>query len=661
MGKCFLILKKMIKKCDYFGTFVTFRINDEIEYKSIIGGITSILFFILSISYSIYVGYPFIKRENIDFIFSNKIIETQPYINLTSVNYNMAFGIQYLNDASSAINDYIKYFNYSIILKEWIGIDKITSFTFGLKKCTKSDFFNLVNDSFDRNQISGMLCPILNKSVNYTIDGLYTDYYYKFFEIDIKLTDYGMKHLNEVRNLIEKRRIEMAIYFIDTAIHYQNRYNPLPLYINYLTKEIDLDFVKTFELLISTIEFTNDDNLFFKNEKTIIDATFDKNEETFYYVSSRKETNNYLIGKFLIKASSKVLVLNRSYQKFPSFIADLVGILEEILLIILFLVNIIERQAIENKLIHKMLKMKGSKNFDINYFLSVFKKEKTNNNVINLIKKNSISKNYNNNNNNMINIENNDKQKIINKNIINSKKEENLENSFPNEIHSFFQNKDNENSNYIKKNYTENKIKILNKYCLKSIQYDDVKIYSKKPISINYSNNQSDMNLNYVYDNNKVYLPIKRKNTYIKKAEDEFHSINIICAVFTYIFFWTIKYQKRRYELLQKAEKKIHYYLEIFNYIKKIQEIDLIKYCLFDKKQLILLNFLSYPSFKINLNSVNEIYQEFENEQLSYKKIQKKEIDEIFNCYNSIKNKNNMTYEDFKLLKLIDADVEILN
>ena len=70
---------------------------------------------------------------------------------------------------------------------------------------------------------------------------------------------------------------------------------------------------------------------------------------------------------------------------------------------------------------------------------------------------------------------------------------------------------------------------------------------------------------------------------------------------------------------------------------------------------------MSYPSFKINLNSVNEIYQEFENEQLSYKKIQKKEIDEIFNCYNSIKNKNNMTYEDFKLLKLIDADVEILN
>ncbi len=80
MGNCFKIIKKVIKKFDYFGTFITFRINDEIEYKSIIGGLTSIIFLILAILYTIYVGIPFIKRENIDFIFSNKIIETQPFL-----------------------------------------------------------------------------------------------------------------------------------------------------------------------------------------------------------------------------------------------------------------------------------------------------------------------------------------------------------------------------------------------------------------------------------------------------------------------------------------------------------------------------------------------------------------------------------------------------
>ena len=52
---------------------------------------------------------------------------------------------------------------------------------------------------------------------------------------------------------MQSRPIEMAVYFIDTAIHYQNRTNPLPPYINYVKKGLDLNFIKTTEISISTI------------------------------------------------------------------------------------------------------------------------------------------------------------------------------------------------------------------------------------------------------------------------------------------------------------------------------------------------------------------------------------------------------------------------
>lgn len=39
VSKC---IKKSLKTCDAFGTFITFRINDYIEYKSIIGGICTV-------------------------------------------------------------------------------------------------------------------------------------------------------------------------------------------------------------------------------------------------------------------------------------------------------------------------------------------------------------------------------------------------------------------------------------------------------------------------------------------------------------------------------------------------------------------------------------------------------------------------------------------
>ncbi len=674
MGNCFKIIKKVIKKFDYFGTFITFRINDEIEYKSIIGGLTSIIFLILAILYTIYVGIPFIKRENIDFIFSNKIIETQPYINLTSTKFNFGFSIQYQDDATTATNDYIKYFNFSLKLKEWIGDDTIIIFPFGLKECEKSDFFNLVNESFERNNVGGMLCPILNESVNYTIDGLYTDHYYKFFEIDIKLTEYGMNHLNELNHLMEKRRIEMAVYFIDHAINYQNRHKPLPIYINYLTREFDLNFVKTIQILISTIEFTNDENLFFKNEKTIINAAFDKIDESFYYIPSRKELNDNIIGKFIIKTSSKTLILNRSYQKFPSFIADLAGILEELLLFILFIINVVERQVIENKLIHKMLKMKGSKNHDVHYFLSLFNKN-NNHNIINMFHKNTTGK--------MLTIDN---EKICfgkskNNSFLNSKSQRieskyiyhlnsNLNHNFliENSSQMKFNNYINGPSSLITTSNIKNKLlndKLTNKFSLKEIQLEDMKIFDNRQISINQSiiksSNQSDINLlNEGNMNNLIQISIKKDKLKIKQAEEDFPSINIVSTLAAYFCFWSSKYQKRRFELLIKAEKKIHYHLEIFNYIKTMQEIDLMKYCLFDKNEVILLNYLSYPPFSTCSHKINEHYQEFEREQIPYQKIQKAQIDEVYNCYNCIKNKENITEKDIKLLKLIDAEAEIL-
>ena len=597
-----------------------------------------------------------------------------------------------------------------------------------LKSCTHSDFLNLLNKSFDLNQLEKMLCPILNESTNYTLDGLYTDDYYKFFEIEIKLTDKGMGNLSGVKNKMQSRPIEMAVYFIDTAIHYQNRTNPLPPYINYVKKGLDLNFIKTTEISISTIEFTNDENLFFDNSHTLIDASFDKDEDTFHLVASREDQNENMVGKFIIKASAKVLVLNRSYQKLPSFIADLTGILEEILLIILLLINIMERQAIDNKLVHKMLKIKGSKYYDVDYFLNVFNRDKINNEVMNLIKRDNFQ------------IERSTTGGIYSKRksimmILNNN--EKFGNSQLIRKRNYFKNPHIKNSNHKMNNFLDNNlspiklnshqiqdnniniqppekdiIQILNSpnnlnkklnrkesdnsFSINSIPSEELEsLENKKQSSIsqslnNTNNEQSETinnnnntqtkrhltvanvnNDNIDYQNNDISLiKIVNKNDEIKKAEESFASIGIISAVFTSMCFWTSKYQKRRYELLNEAERKVHYYLEVFNYIKGMQEIDLLKYCLFDNEQITLFDYLASPPLfdylaspplKTSSKKMNAIYKEFESEQVNVGKIQKKEIDKVYDCYNIIRNKNSVTFEDLKLLRLINAEVELLS
>ena len=162
-------------------------------------------------------------------------------------------------------------------------------------------------------------------------------------------------------------------------------------------------------------------------------------------------------------------------------------------------------------------------------------------------------------------------------------------------------------------------------------------------------------------NNDSSLIKVINKNDEIKKAEESFSSIGIISAVFTSICYWTSKYQRRRYELLNEAERKVHYYLEVFNYIKGMQEIDLLKYCLFDKEQITLFDYLASPPLKTSSKKMNAIYKEFESEQVNVGKIQKKEIDKVYDCYNIIRNKNSVTFEDLKLLRLINAEVELLS
>ena len=658
MFNCWLSLRNQIKKVDIFGILLTFRLNNKVKYRSVDGGIATIIFLIYSVFYALYLGVPFMKRKNIEFIYSNKIVQTQPYVNLTESEFNFAFGIQYQNDSTPALNDFEKYFHYSIILIESNDKEQINKYPFGIKKCVyENSFQEVYNQSFYKNNMNSMLCPIINSTVNFTLDGLFTDNYFKYVQLDIHLTDYGMNNLDEVRNLMQKKPIEMVIFFLDTGIDYQSRKKPLPIFINYINKGLDLYFLKTTELFFSKVEFTNDENLMINGGNTSIDSMLDKSEDSFHYIISRETVKETIVGKFILKASSKVVVLSRKYQKLPSFVGQLSGVIEQAYLIIFLIVTFIERQAIENKLIHQMLKMKGSYIYDMDYYLSTFHKEKINNNIMELIKKGNF-----------------DIEKT-NKGGLGSKRKSQMLLLYKSKLKSIVEDEKNNCENTEKNN--ENKTDILNskdKNRLSIIEEDPELIETGRnnEIQITNSNNQINNDNDEYYDleeksNNEKEKEKEEKENENKiksyeKAEADFPSTSVLSIFFTYLFHCKCcNYQKRKYELIKKAKGKINYYIDIINYVKGMQEIDLFKYCLFDKEQIYILDYLAKPPFRISHKEIDCIYNEFEKDQYTFQTIGKKEIDNVYNAYNTIRNKDDVTFEDLKLLRLINAEVEYLS
>ena len=91
MGKCIEKIKSIIKKVDLFGTFINFHVQREREYKSLIGGSCTIVYIIIAFAYIIYMAIPFIKRKDITFTYSHKILTSNPFINFTKKKFYVCF------------------------------------------------------------------------------------------------------------------------------------------------------------------------------------------------------------------------------------------------------------------------------------------------------------------------------------------------------------------------------------------------------------------------------------------------------------------------------------------------------------------------------------------------------------------------------------------
>ena len=641
MEKCLKQFKNILKQIDSFGTFVSFRVNDEIEYKSLIGGTFTLIYGIFAFIFIMTSSISFLERKNLNFIYSHKI-KSQPFINLSDISFNFAFGVQYSDNAYSAVEDTYLYFNYSVKLIEWVGKDDINETNLEFRKCESSDFPKLIKDYY-MNDLDDMLCPIYDHSTNFSIDGLYTDEYYKFISIKLTLTDYAFENYDKLKQLLNDNPMEMSLFFKDTTIDYENRKKPLPPYLNFNYKGVDLDFIKKTSISISSLEFISDENVFIDNSKLTIEAMFSSSQDSFRYIKQRKEEKEYQIFEYLIEASPKVVYLKRVYQKLPEFVASISGILGFVCLVMVLIANLIEMKAIDQKLIHRMLKFKGNKNIDVNYFAQKF--------------------------NNKLK---NDSPKF---------KKEKIDSENLKVTEDFFEINDNNPNDNMEKNSSSEGINRINSESIlhkisekekKKVKFDNEDINRLKHKDI-----KSNLSQEFKIKNKKrktvdlekeVFesLDMKKLNqTEIinqtpesKKDQEDLVKLNIIQIVYTALCsFCSTKFSKK-YKLIKSAEKKIHYYMDIITYIKTVQEFELLKEMLFNENFLRLFQFVSKPTMKI-LNDDFVFCHHFEREYIPFKTIGKNEIDSLYTNYKEVLLQEK-SIEKLRLLNFIKGEIEFL-
>ena len=599
---------KFLQKFDLFSVKYGFRINEQNGYRSNLGGLIFIIYLIFTIiHFSLSFNY-FWNGKDYSINFSiTKSNENE--MDLKMNNFSFGFKKKF-----SFIKDFVQ---FEVIYQNGTTSSKKINYY----NCTIKDFpmSNKTFTNFRKLDLKTYQCFNFE---NLKISGETYDDNDKNISIVMYLK-FNSSSWEKIQKKFTKKNIRenaFRVIWIDKSIKVDKNENPSQNLFMAQSVYLEINKTKQLDVFVSKMDFSDDNNIFYPQKIITNLSLVDRIKENSYYSFLKKTDSNKNIFKLnLIKVnllfSQKTIKLERKYKKLSEFLAEFGSINSNFLLLLTIFANFINEFWAQQKLINRLFKFR--EHLKVN-----------NPNEINVIKTN-FRKNTLDHNDSF------DSNKIISPN--------------KNEIGNSFQ------------SFKEELDIFPDPKKEKPIQYS-IEMSNKKekitPIQINLEIEQRGKSLPH---SNSIKIPanddkLKELEKIVLKMKKPiiFSCYDVILRSCCFIS----NNLKLKNELYEKALKKTNNYLDIVTYLKKMQEIDILKYLVLDKDQVKLFNFLTIPSISVNSIDSDDYHKNFLKTNVSNLKLDNMEIHELIKTYSSIKNKNDEL--NHRLLKLFDHELDYL-
>jgi hypothetical protein len=588
-------LKNFLRFFDYFGVVFTFRIKEKYSYQSTFGGLIFLHFLFFAVLYLVYSLRIFLSKELYSMRYFTSVITPSPAVDFHNSGVNIAYSLVY--DNYTKLNDEV----YEIF-KDKLNLVKIMNSDVNKKNkteiitspCTMDDFYNKIDkETFKSLNISNFNCAKTNG--NMIINGSFADDLYQYIEVDISLKPNAFTNninktinLNYISNYMKMNPIKIVIYWLDTSLEVQNGNVSMSNYLNSYMTYIDFSVIKKINMEYGLTKLYIDYNYILRNPVLKQNITFDEYQESTLITQDRLALDSLgkTLVKFYIRSSPKNHLIIINYMKISEFLANFGGLMSNVLLFLFILVRVINNFRSEQKLMNDLYRYsehyKIFNPMQVNLINTHFKLKNTlenNSRRIHRINSHENIKSFT-----KFSQESDKNDPILDKTIQNHAEIE------MKEINRSI------NRRIIRSKSVATKNKRINSV----LQSDDVLILSKSSKPLNFSSWEIIISL----------FQCRTKSIILK---EKLHS---------------------------RAVQKTQYYLDIYTYIKKIQEIDLLKYILLDQNQSRIFKFLSKPSVSIANFIPDNVYENIHSNQLIRNNIKNEEFEEVINSFNVLKNKN---------------------
>ena len=644
-------IKSFLKTCDLFGITFTFRYKTKEKYQTSLGGIFNLLFLILVLSLGIYYFIPFCNRKNYSIVYYTMNLASTENINFKESKSNFAIGLTCEGNSKEkkAFTDLLKLeMRYSQYIKSLNGsFIRKRQFLQG-HNCTYADFYNKYDKQFDYLGLQKYIC--INNN-DYSIEGVYADQIFSYFDFSVTAIDNTTEILDELDRFLFQNDCKFNLVYTDIIIDLNNYKEPVKQFLNNIFIQLNPILLVKRNMFFMNQYFLNDNYLIwiFNDEKDQSErkSLYSRYEEYYLYKGfNRSQTlvDDYLAyARIFMRSDLRRTEIKRKYQKLMEFYADassmLIALYEILFIIFGFIDNFYSYHSLAKRIF--FFKELEDNNFHI------FEK---NNKIKELIsttssfseKKEEVKINNDNNlDNDDIKIYKNIK---LNKdNLIINKQSNSQLMPIQEEKNDLEKNK---NVIIIKK-----KKKIIKrlKNSQNMIQHDSQSSFKNSHIKLeSFKNNTNNIvaNIKFNESNNSeekisVQKPIK-------------YSFNIIEIIMSQIFFCCIsKKLKLKSDLNQKADDILYRKMDIILYIRNMLLFDIMNKTILDNNKKTIINFLCRPIIT-NDKKVEDDFEEF------YKNYKEKDFDKLSEKLPELCDKSQKENRENRLISLSNEHLKDL-
>ena len=639
-------IKRFLKKLDIFGSPINFKYKSQDRYSTSFGGLFLLIFSLISIIFGIYYFIPFFKRKNMSIIYYTMNIPKTEKIRLKDSKAAFSIGFDCDDDTDIKVDDILKLdLKHVIYIKNNKGKYDKNKTPIPSHSCTKEDFYNNYDTSFEYLNLNQYLCL---DDYNHNIEGIYSDQVFSYYEFSVV----AKNKTSLIDEYFRSNDCKLQFYYTDITIDLANYKEPIKPFLNSIFIQLNPTlFIKRNIYFMNQYLYDDDDILaIFDEEKKPdqIKTLFSRYEEYSIYSGLEREKTKPLnpndYAKIYIRADTKKTEIKRTYQKLTEFYADasslLIAVYDFCILIISALNNFYAEQSIIKKIF--LFKDIDNKNFNISKQTDRIKKLfpekisiksfKTENFEIDI---NDIQ--FNTNSENLKNKKNiYTAKELISNGTLNKNlkiKKFNIKNNSKDNKKSLiiFTNEDIDNSS---SEATKRQLKTTNN----NLNLKKTKTYIDKDNGAKFDKKEKKK---------------ESKNIRNKKKQDKF-SFNVLEIIISLIFSNCLNgHLKLKNSLSDKANVFLYNKLDIILFIRNMILLDIINNIILDDKEKDIVNFISRPIIPSN----NE---DFGKQDIFYIKYKNNDFDKFYDSFSGLIEKGDKNKKEKILIGLTNEKLKEL-